>query len=68
MPAYFGRFEGPDHLYPTCPALARTKPWRQPWPDTTIDEVDPWDPTDLCGWCVRVWRSRTSSEVGDGAA
>ncbi len=55
--AYFGRFQGPDHLYPNCPALARIKPWRQPWPAQTIDHVDP-QGTDLCGWCQRVWKSR----------
>ena len=61
---YMGRMEGPDHLYSTCPALARVKPWsvgkanRDQWPRTTVDLVDP-EGTDLCGWCVRVWKARS---------
>lgn len=57
--AYFGRFEGPDHLFVNCPALARVKPWKQPWPAITLDLVDPHG-TDLCGWCVRTWNLRSA--------
>lgn len=44
-----------DHLIPECPALVRSKA-----PDVgrpTIDLVDV-DGSDLCGWCVRVWKAR----------
>jgi hypothetical protein len=55
--AWLGSIAGPDHLYPTCPALARTKPWGDGWPRPCSADVDP-DGTDLCGWCVRVWHAR----------
>jgi hypothetical protein len=62
VPAWFGIYC--DHLIETCPHRMRARPqlerqghWRQ-----CIDTVDP-DGTDLCGWCVRVWKSRNRREV-----
>jgi len=55
---WFGRFDGPDHLYRNCPALACVKPWTRPddpWPRRIEDLVDPLG-TDICGWCVWKWR------------
>lgn len=49
-----------DHLIPTCPGLRRSM---AAYPDDNIigkkcvDLVDPLG-TDLCGWCVRVWKAR----------
>lgn len=39
-----------DHLYETCPWIpGDTRP--------LLGEVDPAG-TDICGWCVRVWKAR----------
>lgn len=72
-PGYLGTMHGPDHIYATCPALARVKPWpgakldndRQvvddwTWPRRFLGEVNPEDDPDgdVCGWCKRVWRAR----------
>jgi len=50
-----------DHLYPYCPALlkaTRSTPFRHYWVGKRLAvEVDP-EGTDLCGWCVRVWKAR----------
>jgi len=53
--AWFGRFDGPDHLYRNCPALARVTPYDGAWPRKTLDLVDPLG-SDICGWCVWNWR------------
>lgn len=53
-----------DHLYETCPALARTHT------DTVshvligtrcVGTVDPLG-SDSCGWCVNVWAARHRDE------
>jgi hypothetical protein len=48
-----------DHLIEACPHRERSRAelerhgmWRQ-----CVGLVDP-DGTDLCGWCVRVWKAR----------
>jgi hypothetical protein len=50
-----------DHLYEGCPARLRSIPqmlveWGRE--GQCIDLVDP-EGTDICGWCVRVWRARS---------
>ena len=45
-----------DHIYPNCPGLQRSlRPGEQPV--TGSGALYP-DAGDVCGWCVRVWRSR----------
>ncbi len=53
-----------DHLYLTCPGLAKAfgQPRcceRHPFSigDKAIGTVDPLGP-DICGWCRRVWLAR----------
>ena len=64
---WLGTMQGPDHLYPNCPHLARVKKWTDgdDWPRKGASLVDPArDPYgDLCGWCVRVWRARNRTEA-----
>ncbi len=48
-----------DHLIETCPHRARSRPEleRYGWWKQCIDLVDV-DGTDLCRWCLRVWKAR----------
>ena len=48
-----------DHLYPTCPAYARSLPElrRYGLDHRGRGRVDPtWQ--GVCGWCSRVWKAR----------
>lgn len=62
--AYMGL--GVDHLIETCPALNRSRGQRvccEGGPrvgDRCLGTVEV-NGTDLCGWCVRVWRARDRS-------
>lgn len=58
VPFWFGI--AVDHIVENCPLrtgsrerLTRSGHWRQ-----GVDLVDP-DGTDICGWCLRVWKART---------
>jgi hypothetical protein len=59
--AYMGA--AADHLIPECPAMARSKAaesiphWKEKIGTVLLGTVDV-DGTDLCGWCVRVWKAR----------
>ncbi|MFC8423977.1 hypothetical protein ACFUN7_24380 [Streptomyces sp. NPDC057236] len=45
-----------DHLYPNCPGLRRSlRPGEEPVQGSGA--LYP-EAGDVCGWCVRVWRSR----------
>lgn len=52
-----------DHLIPECPHMARSKRaeripfWKEKYGTQLLGTVDV-DGTDLCGWCVRVWKAR----------
>jgi hypothetical protein len=55
-PWYMAPMGAIDHLYPTCPGLRRSlRPGEQP-----VQGAGALYPEagDVCGWCVRVWRSR----------
>lgn len=80
-PGYIGTMHGPDHIYATCPALARVKPWPgtrwdedqqkvipdKTWPRRFLGEVNVEDDPcgDVCGWCKRVWRARNPEVTDD---
>ncbi len=50
-----------DHLYPTCPGLRRSlRPGEQPVQGS--GSLYP-EAGDVCGWCVRIWRSRQQKEI-----
>lgn len=62
LDAYFAGYESvdewylsayADHIYPTCPALKRTDPSPKRGQGHLYPEAG-----DVCGWCLRVWRSR----------
>lgn len=59
--AWVGAFAASDHLFTTCPAFGRIKPWGDEWPRRTAGPVDPHG-GDICGWCVRVWDSQNREE------
>jgi hypothetical protein len=48
-----------DHLYETCPIRIRSLPElrRYDWDHQCSMPVNPIG-TDICGWCVRVWKAR----------
>lgn len=46
-----------DHIYPTCPALKRSGQARR-----GQGRLYP-EAGDVCGWCLRVWRSRQQTEA-----
>jgi hypothetical protein len=56
-PAWVGLIT--DHLIEACPHRARSRRQleRHGWWAKCRSQVDP-DGTDLCGWCVRVWKAR----------
>ena len=47
-----------DHVFAHCPALKRSLPElrRVGWDKQGNGELDVLG-TDVCGWCVRVWRA-----------
>ena len=47
-----------DHLLPECPAVRR-KPGTARWGNGLVDPLG----SDLCGWCVRVWKARNPEAV-----
>jgi len=49
-----------DHLYETCPARRRSLPELERYDMPTGQGWGTVDPlgTDVCGWCVRVWKAR----------
>lgn len=47
-----------DHLYQDCPGLRRLKPQ----PRAGFNRIDP-EGGDICGTCLRWWRSRNRAEV-----
>lgn len=51
--------DGIDHLFETCPARTRSLPTlrKYGWDVQGQGTVDPLG-TDICGWCVRVWKAR----------
>lgn len=51
-----------DHLYENCPCRQRSLPelTRMGWDRQGRGEIDPTDAT-VCGWCSRVWTSRTTT-------
>lgn len=53
-----------DHLYEQCPSRVRSMPRleRWGWAKKCSDLIDPLG-TDVCGTCVRVWRSRQAKVV-----
>jgi hypothetical protein len=57
-----------DHLYEACPTRLRSLPEleRYGWATVGRDGLDP-DGTDVCGWCVRVWRAQQRSHSGAGS-
>ena len=42
-----------DHIYPTCPALKKS----EPEPRRGAGRLYP-EGGDVCGWCLRIWRTR----------
>lgn len=75
---WLGTIGGPDHLYPDCPALARTTPWHGwgrtfggehtegGWPRRALGDVDPLG-TDICGLCRRRWQQKQRHEEATDA-
>lgn len=53
---YVGAYD--DHIYPTCPSLARSGTPPRPGRGRLYPEAG-----DVCGWCVRVWRARKAKPV-----
>ena len=50
-----------DHLYANCPGLQRSlRPGEQPVQGSGA--LYP-EAGDVCGWCVRIWRSRRQKET-----
>lgn len=52
-----------DHIYSTCPALVRSRPPIKRGQGRLYPEAG-----DVCGWCVRVWRSRTAKRSATASA
>ena len=50
-----------DHLYEECPALQRSERElkRHGLYGVGVGRLDP-EGGDVCGWCVRVWRARST--------
>lgn len=57
VPWWFGLTT--DHLYEGCPGRRRSLPElrRYGWDHQGLGTIDPLG-TDVCGWCVRVWKAR----------
>lgn len=53
-----------DHLYEGCPGRLRglAQLRRYGHDKQCVDLVDP-EGTDICGWCVRVWRSHQKAGI-----
>jgi hypothetical protein len=48
-----------DHMYEECPARQRSEPELKRTGHQLVGSgwLDPED-TDVCGWCLRVWKAR----------